>query len=116
MMIMLNLTRFRTNTVLVRVIRVLSLQVPHQLSRSFSCGILRCSLFSRFVWRSCATSSKYIFPHVRPRTQVILNGVKFFGHGELFLESLRQVVEILSKSPEYKGGRSGRLVNLPVLL
>lgn len=47
-----------------------------------------------------------------PRTQVILNGVKFFGHGELFLESLRQVVEILSKSPEYKGGRSGRFVKL----
>ncbi|CAM9129968.1 unnamed protein product [Laminaria digitata] len=41
------------------------------------------------------------------RENVILNGVKFFGHGELFLESLRQVVEILSQSPEYKGGRSG---------
>ncbi|CAM9875931.1 unnamed protein product, partial [Ectocarpus sp. 8 AP-2014] len=42
------------------------------------------------------------------RENVILNGVKFFsGHGELFLESLRQVVEILSKSPAYKGGRTG---------
>ncbi|CAM9819345.1 unnamed protein product [Scytosiphon promiscuus] len=42
------------------------------------------------------------------RENVILNGVKFFsGHGELFLESLRQVVEILSQSPEYKGERTG---------
>lgn len=40
--------------------------------------------------------------------KVILNGVKFFGHGELFLESLRQVVEILSRSPDYKGGRTAR--------
>ena len=54
----------------------------------------------------------FVSPHAPPRTQVILNGVKFFGHGELFLESLRQVVEILSKSPEYKGGRSGRFVVL----
>eukprot|EP00903_Cladosiphon_okamuranus_P006894 g6711.t1 len=42
------------------------------------------------------------------RENVILNGVKFFsGHGELFLESLRQVVEILSQSPDYKGDRTG---------
>lgn len=35
--------------------------------------------------------------------------MKFFsGHGELFLESLRQVVEILSQSPDYKGERTGR--------
>lgn len=34
--------------------------------------------------------------------------MKFFGHGELFLESLRQVVDILSRSPDYKGGRTGR--------
>lgn len=44
--------------------------------------------------------------------KVILNGVKFFsGHGELFLESLRQVVEILSQSPDYKGDRTGRYVS-----
>eukprot|EP00752_Nemacystus_decipiens_P003044 g2821.t1 len=42
------------------------------------------------------------------RENVILNGVKFFsGHGELFLESLRQVVDILSRSPDYKGERTG---------
>lgn len=49
------------------------------------------------------------------RQKVILNGVKFFsGHGELFLESLKQVVEILSQSPDYKGGRTGRCVALRV--
>lgn len=43
--------------------------------------------------------------------KVILNGVKFCsGRGELFLESLRQVVEILSQSPDYKGDRTGRWV------
>ncbi|CAM9813581.1 unnamed protein product [Discosporangium mesarthrocarpum] len=41
------------------------------------------------------------------RENVILNGVKFFGNGELFLESLRQVVETLSLSPDYKGSRTG---------
>ncbi|CAM9521272.1 unnamed protein product [Pylaiella littoralis] len=42
------------------------------------------------------------------RENVVLNGVSFFsGDGKLFLESLRQVVEILSQSPDYKGGRTG---------
>ncbi|CAM9738343.1 unnamed protein product [Choristocarpus tenellus] len=41
------------------------------------------------------------------RENVILNGVKFFGNGELFLDSLRQVVETLSLSPDYKGSRTG---------